>query len=323
MPQISIITTTYKHQDFIAETIESILAQTFTDWELLIWDDSPDDLTWNIIQTYVSRFPNKIKAWRHSPNKWIVDNMNFLIEKASNESEYIAFLEWDDLFTPDNLEEKLKVFLKYNDIYLVYSDINFINYNSDIFIHNFYKERKIPIIKNSSVTKKLYISIKQSLFVSWSNICIRKTILKDIKIRNLTNQKTYWGSDYDFWFLVSTSYNIYWIDYPLIKYRKHSYNISNNFFDMINLNLIILNFYYYNKIIDKEIYNKKLWWLYTLSSLNYFIEETSKSKALKELIKSFKYNIFSFITYKLAITFFLIMPNKINKYILNKLIKRW
>jgi glycosyltransferase involved in cell wall biosynthesis len=36
MPKISIITTTYKHQDFIAQTIESILSQTFTDWELLI-----------------------------------------------------------------------------------------------------------------------------------------------------------------------------------------------------------------------------------------------------------------------------------------------
>jgi len=117
MSKISIITTTYKHQDFISKTIESILSQTFTDWELLIWDDSPDDQTWNIIQTYVSKYPDKIKAWHHNPNKWIVDNMNFLIEKVSNKSEYIAFLEWDDMFTPYNLEKKIKVFEEYEEVW--------------------------------------------------------------------------------------------------------------------------------------------------------------------------------------------------------------
>ena len=69
MPKVSIITTTYKHQDFIAQTIESVLAQTFTDRELLIGDDSPDDATWNIIQDYVKRYPEKIKARHHNPNK--------------------------------------------------------------------------------------------------------------------------------------------------------------------------------------------------------------------------------------------------------------
>jgi len=93
MPKISIITTTYKHQDFIAQTIESVLAQTYTDWELLIGDDSPDNATWDIIQKYVDKYPDKIKAWHHSPNKGIVDNMNFLIEEASDESDYISFLE--------------------------------------------------------------------------------------------------------------------------------------------------------------------------------------------------------------------------------------
>jgi len=93
MPKISIITTTYKHQDFIVHTIESVLAQTYTDWELLIGDDSPDNATWNIIKEYVNKYPDKIKAWHHSPNKGIVDNMNFLISQTSPDSDYISFLE--------------------------------------------------------------------------------------------------------------------------------------------------------------------------------------------------------------------------------------
>ena len=93
MPLFSIITTTYKHEKFIADTIESVIAQTLTDWELLIGDDSPDNTTWNIIQPYVTMYPDKIKAWHHSPNKGLVDNMNFLITQVNPDSKYIAFLE--------------------------------------------------------------------------------------------------------------------------------------------------------------------------------------------------------------------------------------
>jgi glycosyltransferase involved in cell wall biosynthesis len=90
---VSIIITTYKHQDFIANTIESILCQTYVNWELLIGDDSPDDNTWDIIQQYILKYPDKINARHNQPNKGIVENINFLLSQISRESEYIAFLE--------------------------------------------------------------------------------------------------------------------------------------------------------------------------------------------------------------------------------------
>ncbi len=322
MPKVSIITTTYNHKDFIKDTIESILSQTFTDWELLIWDDSPDELTWNIIKDYVKKYPDKIKAWHNSPNKWIVDNMNFLLGNISNNSEYIAFLEWDDLFNENNLEKKLRIFENNPDTMLVYSDIDIINWDGKIFIKDFYKVNKLQKIKNKEISKKDYIKIKQSLLVTWSNICIRKKIIDDIKIINITNEKKYWWSDYDFWFQVSTRYKIYWIEESLVKYRKHWSNISSDFNHMINLNNSIIDYYLKNKIIDEKLYNYKLYWLITLKSLNYIINNDKKN-SFKEFKNSLKHNIFSFPIYKLAIIFFLIMPNKLNKIILNKLIKRW
>lgn len=69
MSQISIITTTYNHKDFIADTIQSILDQSISERELLIGDDSPGDETWEVIQKYVKKYPDKIKSWHHSPNK--------------------------------------------------------------------------------------------------------------------------------------------------------------------------------------------------------------------------------------------------------------
>jgi len=93
MPLISIITTTYNHKEYIAKTIQSILCQNFTDWELLIGDDSPNNETREIIETYIKKYPEKIKARHHTPSKHIVENTNFLIKQADKKSQYLAFLE--------------------------------------------------------------------------------------------------------------------------------------------------------------------------------------------------------------------------------------
>jgi glycosyltransferase involved in cell wall biosynthesis len=88
MPHISIITTTYNHADYIAHTIESVLSQTFDNWTMYIGDDSPDTRTWDIISTYVEKYPDKIKAYRNIPSLGIVGNMNRLIGYAVHSMQY-------------------------------------------------------------------------------------------------------------------------------------------------------------------------------------------------------------------------------------------
>jgi hypothetical protein len=83
--------------------------------------------------------------------------MNFLLEKVSNKSKYIAFLEGDDMFTLDNLEEKIKVFEKYKDIKLVYSDLSFINAKNEIILESFFKQRNIKFYQNEIIPKDEFI----------------------------------------------------------------------------------------------------------------------------------------------------------------------
>jgi len=118
MCKVSIITTTYNHKDFISQTIESILSQTYTDWELLIWDDNSQDNTYERALKYSKNDP-RIKIYKHKENLWLVENMNFLLWKVNKNSEYITFLEWDDMYATNNLEEKIKIFKKYNYVILV------------------------------------------------------------------------------------------------------------------------------------------------------------------------------------------------------------
>lgn len=310
MPKISIITTTYKHQDFIAETIESILAQIFTDWELLIWDDSPDDETWNIIQEYVSKFPDKIKAWHHSPNKWIVNNMNFLLEKASNKSEYIAFLEWDDMFTSDNLQEKLKIFEKYKEVKMVYNNLDFIDEESNVIRTNYLQ--KAPFyIKNSTISEETFIE-NENFYISYSTLMINKKTLDEIKIINPTTNKLYSVSDWDLFYKISTKYKCYWIEKSLTLYRKHSRNFSGNIIWLLDDFEVLLKTYL--KDNNKTLIEKKIWYLYLLKSVQFLT--INKKYAIKNLFQSIKYNVFSYFKYKTLTFFMIFLPKNINKLIL-------
>jgi glycosyltransferase involved in cell wall biosynthesis len=145
MSHITIITTTYKHQEFVARTIDSVISQTRTDWTLLIGDDSPDDATREIIQSYVSKYPEKIKARHHTPNKGIVDNMLFLIDHIPSHTTHIAFLEGDDMMTSDNLSKKMNIFAQYPGLGMVYSDMSFIDAGDHVILPSLNTFRKIPV----------------------------------------------------------------------------------------------------------------------------------------------------------------------------------
>lgn len=256
MPKVSIITTTYKHQDFISQTIESILSQTFTDWELLIWDDSPDNETWNIIQEYVDKYPDKIKAWHHSPNKWIVNNVNFLLEKVSIESEYIAFLEGDDMFTNDNLSEKIEIFNKYWEVWVVTSWVSFINKFWDyiksfsLFTPEYYQ--KYWLIKYE--IKNMLLLLQPPIRSFW-NVMIKKELLKYINNIDLwiyKDEKIFIPYDFIFWLNIFPKTKVYNSNKKLFKYRFHNNNNSDpkNFKKWLMQVIFVINMY--NKDLPKE-----------------------------------------------------------------------
>jgi len=249
MPLISIITTTYKHQDFIAYTIESVLSQTFSDWELLIGDDSPDDATWCIIQSYVAKYPNKIKARHHNPNKGIVDNMNFLIGQTSQESQYIAFLEGDDMYMPTNLEEKIKVFEKCDDVWLVYSNFSKINETWNIIQQHVYHNTE-PF---SWWPQDKYRFVRDpSNVMSYSSGLIKKSILNTCFIRTMPWLQYCVASDRDFYVQVVSHYRVGYIPNNLMCYRVHANNLTKTKW--------IVRYHFYKTIqfyLDTNFWNKK------------------------------------------------------------------
>lgn len=118
-PLISIITPCYNAVPFIAQTIESVLTQTYPYWEMLIVDDCSTDRSAEIIQTYVKR-DLRIKYFRTDhPSGSPSLPRNIAMEQA--QGEYIAFLDSDDAWLPSKLEEQV-IFIRSGPYDFIYSD---------------------------------------------------------------------------------------------------------------------------------------------------------------------------------------------------------
>lgn len=108
---VSIIMPTYNCGKFIAETLDSVKAQTYQNWEVVIVDDCSTDNTKQVVDTYIANDP-RIKYYCLETNSGAAVARTKAMELA--DGQYIAFLDSDDLWTPDKLEKQL-AFMRDND----------------------------------------------------------------------------------------------------------------------------------------------------------------------------------------------------------------
>lgn len=116
-PFISIITPTYNSLQFIDNTIQSILNQSYTNWELLITDDCSTDGTWDLLKQYTFK-DNRIKIFQLEKNSGPGVARNHSIKQATG--RFIAFCDSDDVWLPDKLEKQVN-FLTKNDLAFTFS----------------------------------------------------------------------------------------------------------------------------------------------------------------------------------------------------------
>ena len=114
---VSVITPSYNCARFIEETIRSVQAQTWQNWEMVIVDDCSTDNSVDVIQR-IAKDDARIRLMQHQWNGGPAVSRNIAIENAKG--RYIAFLDSDDLWLPEKLEKQL-AFIKKKDAALVYS----------------------------------------------------------------------------------------------------------------------------------------------------------------------------------------------------------
>lgn len=118
-PLVSIITPMYNSENFILKTIESVVNQTYSNWELLLIDDGSTDNTIQIVEGFKQKYSN-IRLLQNSTNLGAAQSRNKGIIEAKG--DYIAFLDADDLWKPNKLDQQIQFMQNHN------CDVSFSSY---------------------------------------------------------------------------------------------------------------------------------------------------------------------------------------------------
>ncbi|BAY31962.1 family 2 glycosyl transferase [Nostoc carneum NIES-2107] len=121
-PLISIIIPFFNNENFLEEAIESVISQTYTNWEILLVDDGSSDTSTAIAQKYAAKYVRKIFYLAHEnhQNKGKSSSRNLGISHAKG--EYITFLDADDIFLPLKLEKQITILQSQPDAVMVYGN---------------------------------------------------------------------------------------------------------------------------------------------------------------------------------------------------------
>jgi len=125
-PLVSIIMNCYNSDRFLREAIDSVYAQTYENWEIIFWDNASTDSSAEIANSYDS----KIRYFMADTTAPLGEARVLAVQQANG--EYLAFLDCDDLWLPDKLNEQIKLFSEGGDeLGLVYGRCEFFYFDSD------------------------------------------------------------------------------------------------------------------------------------------------------------------------------------------------
>ena len=201
--EIDIILPNYNSSDFVKETIQSVLSQTYKFWKLIIVDDCSNKKTQKILKKFSKN--KKIKIYWLKKNKGAGYCRNYAIKKSK--SQYLAFIDSDDLWMKDKLETQLR--------YMERNNFNFTYTNYETFG-----------IKKKYIYPKKEYNFKK--FIHDTSICTSTMLIKRNIIKNIKFTETKICEDYFFKCQILKSFNAYCLDDFLTKYRVRENSLQSN-----------------------------------------------------------------------------------------------
>ena len=205
-PKISVMMAVYNAERFLKDSIESILNQTFSDFEFIILDDHSTDNSYEIINEYAKR-DNRILVLSNEKNLGIAESRTKSIKYAKG--KYIAIADADDISVPTRLEKQLKYLEKHKECGVVGGFIQlFDSETGKIIGYRKYYEDDVRIRKRIFI----YSPIAQPASM------IRKEVFDYIGFYNPEYPPV---EDLDIWFRLGTKYKFANIQEVLINYRVH------------------------------------------------------------------------------------------------------
>ena len=221
-PKVSIGIPSYNHEKYISETIESILNQTFQDFEIIITDDGSSDKTVEVIKEFSDP---RIKIFTFKQNQGACKALNNCI--INSQGKYFAYVSSDDVWELDKLEKQVKYLDENPQTPLVFTKVKIIDENSEEFMekdHPYYTKFDQ---KNRSRSKWLRYFFYKGNCICHPSIMIRKDVYDDV---GFYNERMANLPDWDMWVRICLKYNFHILDEKLTKFRirDDEKNVSGN-----------------------------------------------------------------------------------------------
>ncbi len=212
--KISIISATYNSADYIYDTYNSILEQSYSNWEWLVTDDSSFDNTWIILQK-ISNSDSRVKVFKNDFNQGAAVSRNVSLKNSSG--KYIAFIDSDDIWYKSKLELQLK-FMISNNISFSFTPFELIDENSNLIGKTVDLDRGVSFNYEDILCKRATLGC--------STVMIKKDSFADISMPLLRT-----GQDYALWLkLLKMGHSTFLLNKVLTQYRITPGSISRNKF---------------------------------------------------------------------------------------------
>lgn len=204
---VSVIMPSYNTAQYIRESIESVLSQTYVNWELIIVDDCSTDNTDDVVAPFL--IDERIKCFKNDMNSGAAESRNRALREAKG--KWIAFLDSDDLWNPEKLAKQIE-FMKSNDYKFSYTEYEKIDESSAAVGTLVSGPKKV---NKNDMYRYCWVGC---LTVMYNAEQIGLIQIKDIKKNN----------DYAMWLQVCKKADCYLLPENLAKYRIRKKSISHD-----------------------------------------------------------------------------------------------
>ncbi len=216
--KVSVIIPTYNRAHVICEALDSVLAQTYEDFEVIIVDDGSTDDTAEKIEPYLS--DGRVRYVKQE-NAGVSAARNFGVSLAT--AKVISFIDSDDLWKPEKLEREVSFFKKHRDVKVVFSDLE--AQRGDVFIPSFMRETPFfsKMIKDLSYGEAIVVSQRNMFLILLKEVPVKPTAFSIYKglFKNTGGFDPSYvsGEDWEFFLRLSKSEKFGYINQPLAVLR--------------------------------------------------------------------------------------------------------
>ncbi|MBM4255892.1 MAG: glycosyltransferase, partial [Deltaproteobacteria bacterium] len=218
--KVSVCIPTYNGSAFLAEAVQSVLAQSFADFELLIVDDGSTDATLDIARSFADP---RIVIHRNEKQLGIPGNWNRCLTLAKG--EYVCIFHQDDVMLPKNLERKVDVLKADPDIGFIHSAVEFLVEGTMLQPPGSWIEPTVDdfVMDGRRYFRKLLL---QGNLICAPSVVARRQCLAEV---GMFDEELGYAPDYEMWLKLCVKGKVAFLNQPLLQYRWHEKNASHQY----------------------------------------------------------------------------------------------